>query len=306
MPSTACGSTPSGGVRYTFDDNGSQVGNTAGQQISYDTADRATSMKRPGGTALTATYAGASQYDRRTTGAVAFTPSLLGVSVRAGEFSRTDYYTRDTTGGLVGRRWGTTTTTKDYYLFDGLGSVVALVDGTGVVIRRYDYDPYGVTTPTDATGTPLADPATDTNPWRFTGEYQDRLTGLYKIGHRYLQPDLGRWTQRDPLQHRINPAQPGEHNPYSYVGCNPVNYTDPTGRNAWDYVKSCVIGAAVGALLAIYTGGISLFAIVAGCLQDVAVQAVIDVLGLEGQVATATDLTVTLTDVFYTLLKATL
>jgi len=61
-----------------------------------------------------------------------------------------------------------------------------------------------------------------------TGEYRD-ANGLYKIGLRYYDPNLGRWTQRDPLIRTLNPTQPSEANPYLYVGASPTNYTDPSG-----------------------------------------------------------------------------
>jgi uncharacterized protein RhaS with RHS repeats len=41
-----------------------------------------------------------------------------------------------------------------------------------------------------------------------------------KIGHRFYDPALGRWTQRDPL---------GVGNPYAYVEGDPINRIDPTG-----------------------------------------------------------------------------
>jgi RHS repeat-associated protein len=48
------------------------------------------------------------------------------------------------------------------------------------------------------------------NPWCYTSQYQDTTTGLYKIGARYYQPELGRWTQVDPSGLDANP--------YAYVG----------------------------------------------------------------------------------------
>lgn len=75
---------------------------------------------------------------------------------------------------------------RSYYLFDGLGSVVAVTNANGGVTNSYAYDPYGVTTETKAALTNVF------NPWRYAGEYQDTSTGLYKIGARYYQPDLGR------------------------------------------------------------------------------------------------------------------
>jgi RHS repeat-associated protein len=53
----------------------------------------------------------------------------------------------------------------------------------------------------------------------------DTATGLTKFGARYYNPDLGRFTQRDPS---------GEDLPYAYAGCDPVNHTDWTGLYSWD------------------------------------------------------------------------
>ena len=53
-------------------------------------------------------------------------------------------YTRDPAGGLVGIRGAN----RSYYLFDGLGSVVAVTNANGGVTNSYTYDPYGVTTET--------------------------------------------------------------------------------------------------------------------------------------------------------------
>lgn len=80
-------------------------------------------------------------------------------------------------------------------------------------VPKEKYDPYGVTTET--TSSSLA------NPWLFTGQYQDTSTRLYEMGARYYQPELGRWTQRDPSGLDANA--------YLYVGGNPVNFVDPSG-----------------------------------------------------------------------------
>lgn len=59
------------------------------------------------------------------------------------------------------------------------------------------------------------------NPWRYTGQYQVDATGLYKIGARYYQGDLGRWTQPDPSGLDANA--------YAYAASDPINNSDPTG-----------------------------------------------------------------------------
>jgi RHS repeat-associated protein len=153
-------------------------------------------------------------------GLTAATRTLAGVPT-----SRTAWL-RTPDGGLVGQR--TTdlagpSTTRAYYLTDGLGSVLAVVDQNGTVRNRYHYSPYGETTRTCPTNSCID------NPWRFAGEYHDTQTGLYKIGERYYAPDFGRWTQADPLANRLNPTNPAEANPYAYAACNPINNTDPTG-----------------------------------------------------------------------------
>jgi RHS repeat-associated protein len=164
-------------------------------------------------------------------------------------------YTRTPDGTLVSRR---VTTSRAYFLHDGLGSTIALVQGDGTVRNRYAYDPYGQTTTTCPTGSCVS------NPFQYTGAEHDETTGLYKIGHRYYQPDHGRWTQPDPLGNRTNPGMPTEAPPYLYVGCNPINYTDPTGLLSTSVtpervLRQCLLYGRFGAIL----GGGAGFA--AGC-----------------------------------------
>ena len=97
-----------------------------------------------------------------------------------------------------------------YYLFDGLGSVVALTDATGKLVNRYAYDPYGNPIASGTSGS-VADP------WRFAGGYLDAATGLYKFGTRYYEPATGRWTQPHPSGLDAKPT------------CTPV----PTRSTSW-------------------------------------------------------------------------
>jgi RHS repeat-associated protein len=103
-----------------------------------------------------------------------------------------------------------------YYLLDGLGSVAALTDSSGTVVASYSYEPFG--TLKSSTGTL-------SNPYRWLGAlgvYFDTATGLYKMGTRYYDPALGRFTQVDPIAG-------ASHNPYDYAGQDPINLTDPDG-----------------------------------------------------------------------------
>jgi len=111
-----------------------------------------------------------------------------------------------------------------YYVTDGLKSTVALVDTTGTVQATYSYDPYGNTTTIGGANPVIA----NGNPFRDASGYNDTTTGLYHFGARYYYPITGRFTQQDSLKHPLDPANG---NRYAYVGANPVNATDPSGKS---------------------------------------------------------------------------
>ena len=110
-----------------------------------------------------------------------------------------------------------------------------MTNDAGTVVRRHVYgDPYGedVSHDTVVSGAP-------SNPYRFAGEYFDSETNLYKIGERYYDPALARWTQKDPMMQAFSPR---EANSYSYVGGDPVNLRDPTGRDMGMYEPGSLHG----------------------------------------------------------------
>ncbi len=108
---------------------------------------------------------------------------------------------------------------RHYPLLDALGSTRALTNENGEISKRYTYDPYGRDAGTTGTG-----PNTRI---RFAGGERD-AQGHYHYGARFYDPNLGRWTQRDPLN---QPADLRQANRYMYAGGDPINITDPTGFN---------------------------------------------------------------------------
>ncbi|MBQ6268270.1 MAG: RHS repeat-associated core domain-containing protein, partial [Clostridia bacterium] len=68
------------------------------------------------------------------------------------------------------------------------------------------------------------------NPLRYRGYYYDNETELYYLQSRYYDPCLGRFISPDSL------LVAGDYltglNRYAYCNCNPVMYSDPTGRDA--------------------------------------------------------------------------
>jgi RHS repeat-associated protein len=104
---------------------------------------------------------------------------------------------RDNQGQLLAEYVGS----SSYYLFDGQGNTAALIDGSGTIKNSYSYEPYGNT---------VTSSATVANPYRFGGAYgayTDDETSLIKIGARYYDPQLGRWTQQDLLAGKLMSPQ---------------------------------------------------------------------------------------------------
>ncbi len=71
-------------------------------------------------------------------------------------------------------------------------------------------------------------------------------TGLVKFGTRYYNPQLGRWTQQDPVAGSL--GNPDSLNRYLYAKDDPVNMVDPSGRQS---LAAICIAAAAGGILAL-------------------------------------------------------
>jgi RHS repeat-associated protein len=63
----------------------------------------------------------------------------------------------------------------------------------------------------------------------FTGYYHDRTTGPDYAQQRYYASTTGRFLTPDPYDGSINPAVPGSWNKYTYVGSDPISFSDPSG-----------------------------------------------------------------------------
>lgn len=108
-----------------------------------------------------------------------------------------------------------------FYTLDHLGSIRELVDDTGGVRNRYEYDPYGIraTMPAEVGGVFEAD-------FGFTGYFLDGRNSSPLSMYRAYAPGWGRWLSRDPLENAEVLQGP---NLYAYVRNNPVNLKDPSG-----------------------------------------------------------------------------
>jgi RHS repeat-associated protein len=91
----------------------------------------------------------------------------------------------------------------------------SIANSSGSITKTYAYDAFGVE---------LSPVASDTNPFRYSGEYFDAETGDYYLRARYYNPRLGRFLTEDPVR--------DGNNWYVYCNNNPVRYVDPSGKKA--------------------------------------------------------------------------
>jgi len=111
-----------------------------------------------------------------------------------------------------------------YHSNSPIFSVYALTDADENVVERYRYDAYGEASVLDADGSADADGVSDVlNPYVFTGRRRDLETGELQYRNRNMAPLLGRFINRDALQHVDGP------NTYEYVGGAPASRIDPSG-----------------------------------------------------------------------------
>ena len=176
------------------------------------------------------------------------------------------YYNGSILSGLVRTTAGSTGTTKttvqfvydaegkpfmlrlngktDYfYLYNGLGDVVGLIDSSNKVVVRYQYNSWGkVTSSEDTSGVSLA----TLNPFRYRKYVYDPETGLYCLGSRYYDPEVGRFVNADdPGTIFAKPQELYNKNLYAYCDNNPVIREDIQGY----FPIPCIVGAVVGAVV---------------------------------------------------------
>ncbi len=101
-----------------------------------------------------------------------------------------------------------------YYLADGPGNVVGLLDASGALVNEYHYSPWGEAE-VEREGV--------AQPYRFTGREWDAEVGLYQYRARWYDPELGRFLSEDPI------GLAGGINGYAYAENDPVNHSDPSG-----------------------------------------------------------------------------
>ncbi|WP_308812531.1 RHS repeat-associated core domain-containing protein [Stenotrophomonas sp. HMWF003] len=92
-------------------------------------------------------------------------------------------------------------------------------DASGNVVKRFDYEPYGV----------VVGEKTRDGPG-YAGHVSDSATGLSYMQQRYMDPQLGMFLSTGPVAAYQRPIE--QFIQYRYTKGNPYKFTDPDGRQA--------------------------------------------------------------------------
>ena len=112
---------------------------------------------------------------------------------------------------------------------DHLGSVRLVIEAeTGMIAQRMDYGPFGEV---------LFDSNPGFQPFGFAGGVYDHDTGLVRFGARDYDPEIGRWTAKDPID-----FGGGDSSLYRYSDGDPVNRFDLAGYEGIRVTRRGILG----------------------------------------------------------------
>ena len=121
---------------------------------------------------------------------------------------------------------------------DQVGSIRALSSSSGAVIKYLEYDAFGNVT---------LDTKPELNfPLGFAGGLNDIYTGFVRFGFRDYDPQVGRFTAKDPIG-----DTGGDHDLWDYCVDDPVSINDPTGL----WPPLLVLAAGIAGSLGLGVGG---------------------------------------------------
>ncbi len=226
--------TAAGGETYGYDDNGNMISG-AGRDITYASFNKPTLIRE----IATGDEAGFTYGPDRARikqhiveGGVSREVVYLGAYERRTRFGSPDELVHYiTAGGTVAIHTvfddDLPATNKARYLHrDHLGSIESITGETGAVVERLSFDSHGKRRLADWTAGDPASPDAET-PRGFTAHEHLDSVGLIHMNGRVYDPTLGRFLSADPFV--PDPTATQAFNRYSYVGNNPLSYTDPSG-----------------------------------------------------------------------------
>ena len=141
-----------------------------------------------------------------------------------------------------------------YYVKDSLGNIRVILDKSGNIMVKYNYDAWGNFIAEKVREVCMGSVAVNLvslNAFTYRGYYYDNESGLYYLINRYYDPTTGRFISPDDVGYLDFESFFGT-NRYAYCLDNPVNYIDPTGHF---FISTAVlIGAIIGGIIGLCIG----------------------------------------------------
>ena len=135
-----------------------------------------------------------------------------------------DYILAD--GHIVAEKFSGATNATRYFVLDHLSSIAVVTDENGNVVERDFYDAWGKRRNADGSDDTTCSLTSQTT-HGFTNQEEIDAMCLVNLNARVYDPLLGRFMSPDPTVEQQFNLQ--DLNRYSYVGNNPLSFTDPSG-----------------------------------------------------------------------------
>lgn len=211
---------------YTYDANGNQITKTADGKTETNTYDGLNQLIGFTDGTTTASYAynvDGLRYEKtvddQTINHVWDGSKQIVADVIDNQFYEADCYIRGTNLVAKYNYKNGDKTEYTYYTQNAHGDVVNLTNANGEVTKTYKYDAFGVEKD-------ISD--SDTNAFRYCGEYYDKETATVYLRARYYNPSTGRFISRDSFAGKNE--DPLSLNLYTYCENNPIYGIDPSGH----------------------------------------------------------------------------
>lgn len=218
-----------GGATYQFDPDGYLVSKTEGAKITaynYSSRGELLDVTLPNGGVLEYKYDPLGRRIAKLENGVLVEKYLwLGMTQLLAVYDSTDHLLARFEYADNRMPYAMVAGTDSYYLaYDQVGSLRAVANTSGTVVKEIVYDSFGKI---------LSDSNPTLNiPFGFAGGLHDADTGLVRFGARDYDPEIGRWTAKDPID-----FAGGDIDLYGYVQNNPINLIDPSGLDALDIIE---------------------------------------------------------------------